>query len=192
MRAGLTTGQLSSPTLRTTGTVWQRPIAAAGAAFLLMTGAGLAIVGVVLFGLIYLSMQPPAQPDTPLEVPVGVASASVVTVTSDPAGAEVLRDDVLLGKTPYEVEISADVEWTLTVSLAGYEPRKVLVDGKQAEIGVDLKEKPAAAPAPVPEPAQPVGAAEEPKPKPTRPKPKPPPQQPRPQPAPDSMIKIKR
>ena len=85
------------------------------------------------------------------------ADAITVTLTSEPAGAEVLRDGLYVGTTPYPVRLDGDGV-RLTLSKPGYEPREVLVDGTVAELSVPLRKERAVTrpqPAPGPAPAEP-------------------------------------
>jgi hypothetical protein len=62
-------------------------------------------------------------------VPPGTVdpSASAVTIESDPAGADVLLDGALLGRTPALVPRPASGEREVTIRLRGYQDTRVMV-----------------------------------------------------------------
>ena len=162
---------------------------------MLVAGSGLAMVGgiatVLVVGLSLIGLWAYNQQNqAPIEaVPPAEQIAQVqVRVTSEPSGAEVERDGVLIGSTPLSLTMAEnESSYTVTVTADGHEARKVQVGPQQTELHVPLAKmgggtaepdpvpapvaapkpapsadpKPAPAPAPVPVPADPT-----PKPKP--------------------------
>src|SRR5207302_8367024 len=84
----------------------------------------IAIIGGAGVAFLFKPPPPPIDPApiTPLARPSIAAAPSDVTVTlrSSPAGAEVLEDGVLVGKTPIERKWKRDETRSVTFQLAGY------------------------------------------------------------------------
>jgi serine/threonine protein kinase len=79
---------------------------------------------------------PPEVPEPPPELPEtpAVPAEVHVTVRSNPDGAEVSRDDEILGNTPLEiVRPEGDDRITLTVRAAAHEPREVVLTSLTTE-----------------------------------------------------------
>lgn len=137
----------SSPTLNrsVTSTVATGAVVAGGG--LLVVGGGLVaaaivvllVVGFVLYGAPAPEPVPPTDPVPVQPVVPDVAPAVVeVRITSDPDGAEVMRDGALLGSTPLVVKLT-DGQVELEVQAEGYETRKILADGTVELLNVPLK-----------------------------------------------------
>lgn len=92
-------------------------------------------------------VKPAPAPDPPLEV----------KLSTDPSGAEVTRDGILIGNTPLPIEIERGSTQVLVLSLEGHETREVKLDGSAPDLLVKLKPKLRTgtfkAPPPSPDPA---------------------------------------
>lgn len=124
---------------------------------LLVAGSALSAfaVGLVGLGLILLAgvgwytMGGGRQVEAPVAAVAPVARVTV-TLTSEPAGAEVERDGKLLGVTPLELALDADSEgFDVTVSKAGHQPRSVHLGPEQTAVHAPLAAS-TVAPAPAP------------------------------------------
>ncbi len=81
-------------------------------------------------------LRPP--PEAPGAPPAAVAPPAThdtypVRIRSEPTGAEVLHEGVVLGDTPLALDVPADARWTLELSRAGYETRTVTIVGTPPE-----------------------------------------------------------
>jgi serine/threonine-protein kinase len=97
---------------------------------------------------------PPVQPEPiapPPEPEPAEPEVVTVTLSSEPVGAEVLRDGLYVGTTPHPVRIGDDPV-RLTLQKDGYQPREVLVDGTVPELSVPLRKVQRATPRPDPAP----------------------------------------
>ena len=84
-------------------------------------------------------MTPPPASATPVPVPEAAPAPPPddtpgetlhrVRIDSDPSGAEVLRDGVVLGVTPLTLEVPDGARWTLVLMRAGYGERTVTIAG---------------------------------------------------------------
>ncbi|MEM1415712.1 MAG: serine/threonine-protein kinase [Myxococcota bacterium] len=81
-----------------------------------------------------------ATPPAPAPVPTAAPAPATreVRLASDPEGAEVLRDGVVLGDTPLVLEMPEDARWTLELTAAGHETRTVTLSGSAREVTVTL------------------------------------------------------
>ncbi len=77
----------------------------------------------------------PAEPE-PADEPEGIT----VTLSSEPPGAEVLRDGAYVGTTPHPVRVTGEPV-KLTLDKPGYRTRDILVDGTVAELTVPLRKQ---------------------------------------------------
>ncbi len=119
---------------------------------------------------------PPPRPE-PVPVPLPVAPQKIeVTLLSDPEGASVQRDGVLLGSTPLLVRLAEGEEMTVEVLASGYESETIVLSADVPSPSVTLSKK-RSRPSPTPRPEPAPAPAPEPVP---QPKPEP---QPAPQPA---------
>lgn len=162
----------SSPTLNASS-VSTRTMAGAAVGFglgsLLLIGVGL--VGLLLLGVVAYSMsvytaspepEPVVQPAPPVEVPDPVPVEPVgpvvheVQLSSEPTGAEVLRDGRLLGTTPLTLKVTDGEDLLLSLQADGHQAREIVVDGTVDALQVPLKRTPRARPvAPRPAPVDP-------------------------------------
>mgnify|MGYP003884489337 CR=1 FL=1 len=158
-----------------------------------LAGLGLMAVGGVLLLLVlgavgWSMMQPapevvqapppPPQPEVVEKVIQAGPEKVSVTLTSEPPGADVERDGVVEGTTPFTVTLEEGETWTVQVSADGFEPRKVRLSPDVPSPSVKLEKKArrgggaTPAPAPVPTPV-PVVLQPEPAPAPAPASPKP-------------------
>lgn len=157
---------------------------------LAMVGAGMVLVGLAL-GLFWLlfwnpgvdpepAREPVVAAPPPVEEPAVVApveeqpAAKVVEValTSEPEGADVERDGVFLGTTPFTVRMDEGDAWVVQVKASGHTSRTVRLASDQPQLHVRLdRARPtqgaAARPAPAPRTVEPP-AAPAPEPQPQR------------------------
>jgi len=145
-----------------------------------MVGLGLVGMGVVLLALVAGAVgwsmlggdepqvveapkPPPVQPKVIERVVEAGPEKVEVTLTSEPAGADVERDGVVEGTTPFTVTLEEGEEWTVVVSAKGYEDRTVRLSADVPSPSVKLdqvrRSVPTPPPEPVPEPV-PVAAPE--------------------------------
>jgi len=131
-----------------------------------MVGLGLVGVGVVLLALVAGAVgwsvlhepetvtevpSPPPEPQV-IEVPVEPQRVEI-TLTSEPSGADVLRDGVVEGTTPFTLTLGEGEEWTVVVSAKGYRDRTVRLHAAVPSPSVKLEKERRAAPQPAPAPA---------------------------------------
>jgi len=114
----------------------------------LMLFAVLGIGGTVVLGM--LSEGEPEVVEAPIEeAPPVELVIHGMTVKSNPSGAEVSHDGVLLGNTPLPLKIPDGEKWALTIHAKGFDDRSVVVDGSMPELMLSLEEKEAKTVAPV-------------------------------------------
>ncbi len=101
------------------------------------------------------SVDAPAPPATPASYPTATAGTTLVTVTSQPSGAEVRDvDDRLLGMTPFDLRVPASKALQLTLKHDGFKALvlKKTVSGDRVALSGTLKKDPKADLAPASEP----------------------------------------
>ncbi|MEO0324803.1 MAG: PEGA domain-containing protein, partial [Myxococcota bacterium] len=76
---------------------------------------------------------PAPAPDPAAAAAAAPPRSRSVRIDSEPAGAEVLRDGVVLGDTPLVLDVPEDARWTLVLMRAGYEARTVTIAGASPE-----------------------------------------------------------
>jgi serine/threonine-protein kinase len=173
----------SSPTLNRSVSSTVATGAALAGGGLLMVGGGFVVlaillllgVGIAFYGGSSTPDEPP--PDDVVVVPEPAEPVvQEVRITSEPAGAEVLRDGSLLGNTPLVVKL-VDGPVELEIQAEGFETRKVRADGTVESVAVPLKREklqvtpppPRPVVVPRPSPTVPAPAPVEPKPRPGTP-----------------------
>jgi hypothetical protein len=79
---------------------------------------------------------------TPPQPPAPVDHAVRIVVT--PEGAHVRHDEHDLGDAPLTLTIPAAQQWSLQITAPGFQPREILVDGRQSEVTAHLDPVPRA------------------------------------------------
>lgn len=95
-----------------------------------------------------------SQKAEPIVTAPGVEAPNVVAVhlTTEPAGAEVLHEGLLLGTTPLTRNLTPGEPLVVSLRADGFEERTVQLDAAQSALHVNLEksEKPVSSPSPVP------------------------------------------
>jgi serine/threonine-protein kinase len=91
------------------------------------------------------------------EPAVKAAETVEVEVNSIPEGADVLLDDVLVGSTPFKIQVDSDARTHVELRLKGHEPRKVALSNRTPSVTIRLT-------ATEPEPASPPASTATPSP----------------------------
>jgi serine/threonine protein kinase len=131
------------------GVPWLAVAGVLGLLFLVLAGLGTAFV----VGQLGSGEQPegeatvvvpatPPEPEPPAEPPPA-AKAAVLTLDSEPQGAEIWEGNKLHGKTPLPIPLDVEGERTFTLKLKGYEDLNVVQGAAEADLTLkpELKKK---------------------------------------------------
>ena len=110
----------------------------------------------------------PTPPPAAAPAPEPVAAPTLVVISSNPDGAEVYRDNALVGNTPYKLpQPSGSEQVQIELRRPGYEPKQFLITaltGKQLNVSLARKKSGSR-----PQAAQPQPSSKPDKPRPSRP-----------------------
>ena len=139
----------SSTTLTRSGT-FAADAALAGGGMLFVGGIVAVLVLLLGLGIFAMTREPVSTPVTvvvpeppPPPTPEPADVPTLVELVSEPEGAEVLKNGVLIGVAPLTIDLK-DGPATLTVRMEGFEDRSVLLDGTVNRALVPLKAVPKA------------------------------------------------